>query len=40
MNSHLIFYIWCFVVVKKLKEKNVFMSENEYDEEGTLYSSN
>jgi len=29
-----------FVDVKKLKEKDVLISENEFDEEGTLYSSN
>jgi len=29
-----------FVGVKKLKGKDVLMSENEFDEEGTLYSSN
>jgi len=29
-----------FVGVKKLKGKDVLMSENESDEEGTLYSSN
>jgi len=29
-----------FVGIKKLKEKNVLMSENESVEEGTLYFSN
>jgi len=29
-----------FVGAKKLKEKDLLMSENKYDEEGTLYSSN
>jgi len=29
-----------FVGVKKLKEKDVLMSENESDEERTLYSNN
>jgi len=29
-----------FVGVKKLKEKYVLLSENEFDEKGTLYSSN
>jgi len=29
-----------FISVEKLKEKYVFISENESDEEGTLYFSN
>ena len=29
-----------FVGAKKLKEKDLSMSENKSDEEGTLYSSN
>jgi len=29
-----------FVDVKKLNEKDVLMSENEYDDKGTLYSRN
>jgi len=27
-------------VLKNQKKKNVLMNENEFDEEGTLYSSN